>query len=90
MIGYEEAVVLLRLRSEEDTARTIAWIRRDLDDGCRVGTINTRVLLAEYDRLAARHATVLAYLDQRAGTPGAGPTVPADLIRSMLTEETPA
>lgn len=40
--------------------------------------------------LRVRHATVLAYLDQRAGTPGAGPTVPADLIRAMLTEETPA
>ena len=43
----------------------------------------------ELTDLRARHATVLAYLSEQAGTPGAGPLVPADLIRAMLTEESP-
>lgn len=76
--------------AEANRARHQAQMRAELD-----------VLYAALDRSAPRPADeladlrsrrdrVLAYLDQRAGTPGAGPTVPADLIRAMLTEETPA
>lgn len=85
--GWNQAAHVFAVRWTSNCSHDVTdWA---ICSGCRPGPAAVPAPRDELADLRARHTTVLAYLDQRAGTPGAGPTVPADLIRAMLTEETP-